>query len=466
MKKTTIAIAGASGFVGEHLINSLLSKNYSIVALSRRGNENNINKNIEWKKCDLFSRKDTYNSLRGCDYAFYLIHSMSKSARLSQGNFSDYDLVLADNFSRAAKLNKIKKVIYLGGIIPEDALVSKHLLSRLEVERTLIASGVDVIPLRAGIILGSQGSSFRIMYNLVKRLPIMICPSWTSTLSNPIAIEDVVDSLNYCLENKELKCKSYDIGGATTLSYLEMMRIIAKKIGRKRFLLNVPFFSPQLSKLWVSTFSGAPKELVYPLIGSLKTHMVTNIHCKLEIKNKKYLGYSESIDKIISEYDNLKKIPSAFESFEKDNSKTVRSIQRLETLYRFNAREVSDLYFKWLHDMFPIIRVSKQEKTININIKGFKKPILVLSFEKDLSSEDFCLFYIKNGFLSEGKGRGRLIFRTIIDGRNTMVEIHEFIPRLPWFIYKYTQALIHLVTMKMFNKYLLRLQRNITYQSY
>lgn len=461
MNNLQVAIAGASGFVGSYLIEAFLSKGCSVVALSRKDRSKENRSNLRWLTCDLFSRKDTENALEGCDIGVYLTHSMIPSARLSQGHFADYDLVLADNFARSAKINDIKQIIYLGGIIPEHYSLSRHLLSRLEVERTLIASGVPVTSLRAGIILGPEGSSFRMMYNLVKRLPVMVCPSWTGTLSNPVSIWEVIDALVYCVGKEVVFHQYFDVGGKTTLSYLEMMRILGEKLQRKRLLLIVPFFSPALSKLWVATVTGAPKDLVYPLIGSLKTHMVPNIHHSLPDKIGSKLTYDESIDRILKETKSLKETPSAFKYTGNDCKRSVRSIQRLETLYRFDAEEVAGLYFEWLQSIFPFLKIRSSHEHVGIYLRGLKKPLISMIKDQASSSKHYSLFYIKEGYLSCGGGRGRLIFRTIIDGRNTMVEIHEFVPRLPWFVYKYTQAIVHLLTMKMFNSYLLRLQRNI-----
>lgn len=461
MGSLQVAIAGASGFVGRYLIDALLSRGHSVVALSRRDRSNENSINIKWMVCDLFSRKEALRALKDCDIAFYLTHSMIPSARLSQGNFADYDLVLADNFARSATKNRVKQIVYLGGIIPDHYSLSRHLFSRLEVEKTLSASGVPLTSLRAGLILGPEGSSFRIMYNLVDRLPMMICPSWTGTLSNPVSVWDMVNALVYVAGNEVTFDKYYDVGGKTTLSYLEMMRILGEKMGRKRLLIILPFFSPELSKLWVSTVTGAPKELVYPLISSLRTHMVPNIHHCLPNNVGGKMSYEESVDRILKETTKLGKTPSAFGYTGENSIKSVRSIQRLETLYRFNAEEVSTLYFSWLQSVFPLIRVSTYSSQVNIYLRGLSSPLISMTKDEASSSKDYNLFYIKGGLLSKEAKRGRLIFRTVIDGRNTTVEIHEFVPRLPWFVYKYSQAIVHMVTMRLFNSHLLRLHRNV-----
>ena len=133
--KKRIVIAGATGFIGRWIIKNFKNE-YDIVALSRKEVSNNQDKNIIWKKVDLYSITSTEKALEDCDVAIYLVHSMQPSSRLNQSKFEDTDLLLADNFSRAAEKNKLKQIIYIGGILPKDKIkISKHLLSRYEVEK-------------------------------------------------------------------------------------------------------------------------------------------------------------------------------------------------------------------------------------------------------------------------------------------------------------------------------------------
>ena len=161
MKK--VLIAGASGFVGHALIEHLLkTDDCEIVALSRSERKSHHPRLI-WKKADLFSLKDITETMAGCEEAFYLVHSMLPSASLSQGTFYDFDLIIADNFVRAAKFHKLKHIIYLGGMIPEFEELSWHLKSRYEVEETFRHSTIKTTALRASLIIGADGSSFSII---------------------------------------------------------------------------------------------------------------------------------------------------------------------------------------------------------------------------------------------------------------------------------------------------------------
>src|SRR5690606_17286329 len=133
-----VAIAGAGGYVGRWFIYHFRHK-YNIIALSRKKVKDNPYPEVTWKQVELYSISSTVEVLKGVDVAIYLVHSMNASTRLNQGSFEDTDLLLADNFSRAAHINKVKQIIYLGGLLPKesDEKLSRHLRSRLEVEETL-----------------------------------------------------------------------------------------------------------------------------------------------------------------------------------------------------------------------------------------------------------------------------------------------------------------------------------------
>ena len=107
--KKTLAVAGATGFIGRWFIETYKHQ-YNIIALSRKKISNQTD-GVEWRMVDLFSISSSVNALQGVDYGLYLVHSMQPSTRLNQGNFEDTDLLLADNFSRAAETCKLKHIV-------------------------------------------------------------------------------------------------------------------------------------------------------------------------------------------------------------------------------------------------------------------------------------------------------------------------------------------------------------------
>lgn len=451
-----IAITGASGFIGNELAAYLIKHtDYNLNLLSRRDKSHQNKDRITWKQCDLFSMLDIENALEGCDIAIYLVHSMLPGAHLTQGTFDDLDLILADNFARACKKKGIKQIIYLSGIIPESVNLSDHLRSRLEVERTLGSYGIPLTTLRAGLILGPGGSSSTMVINLVKNLPIMILPKWTETLSNPVAMKDAIEAIAMCIGNENFYDKVFDLGGPEVLSYRDLIRRVSNLMGKRRFFFSLHFVSQRISKKWVCVITGAPDTLVTPLIYSLSHHMVINPERAFPL-GRELTCINEVLKECIQYQASY--TPHAFSYTGGDEQyKEVRSVQRLETILRSPAERVAKLYMKWLPTIiFPLISVREKESKIYFNLVLFGTPLLIMEFSEDRSSPDRQLFYIRGGLLAYGAGRGRLEFRDVLNSRYTLAAIHEFHPRLPWYVYKYTQALIHLWVMKKFNQHLLR----------
>ncbi|MCK6593837.1 MAG: NAD(P)H-binding protein [Bacteriovoracaceae bacterium] len=455
MKKYTVAIAGASGFVGGEVLKRLSGReDIEIVALSRSERKSEY-PNVRWVQCDLYSLLDVEKALQGVDEAYYLVHSMAPTSSLDQGEFQDYDLILSDNFARAAKYCGVKHIIYLGGIIPQRRDLSMHLRSRFEVEQTLRTYGIPVTALRAGMIVGREGSSFNIMVRLIHRLPLLLCPEWANTKTQPIDVFDVVESLVYCLKNNEILNRSFDIGGPDVLTYQDMLKETAQILGKKRCFLKFPFFSLNLSKFWVSLITGAPSDLVYPLVSSLKHTILVNKDQELKISDQRKIQFKRSLENALRQ-GVIRSSPHAFVlAPEIDQKKEVRSVSRLALPQDKRAEDVAFAYMRWLpRFFFPFLRVKVDGEKCSFFFPFVKEPLLIFERSPARSSVDRQLFYIRGGLLAKEMRRGRFEFREVLGGKYLIAAIHEYRPSLPWMVYRYTQAPLHFFVMKSFNRWL------------
>lgn len=451
-----VAVAGATGFVGKALIEELKSL-HEVIALSRSaGKKKDSADRIEWRACDLFSLLDAERALTGADVAVYLVHSMRPSAHLTQGTFDDFDLIVADNFARAAKKAQVKQIIYLGGMKPyRDEKISKHLQSRGEVETVFRNSGVPATILRAAVILGSEGSSFHIMVRLVDRLPVMVAPSWTATKTQPVALQDIVNAIKYCIGNFETLNHTYDIGGPEAVSYKEMMLKIAEIRNLKRRIVSIPLLTPQISTLWVCLITGAPKSLVKPLIVGLRSTLLVAPERELKIPEYKFMSIEQALNEALKNY-NAKKTPLAFQGIP-SGPNIVRSVQRLSVPKGTTAHDVAQAYLRFLPLLPPkFIKVEIEGNWVNFCWRLPRASLLVLEYMPERSWSNRQLFYVRDGLLARKTNRGRLEFREILDGNTVLAAIHDFEPSLPWYFYRISQALIHLWVMKRFAKYLER----------
>jgi uncharacterized protein YbjT (DUF2867 family) len=467
-----IVIAGATGFVGAAL-GEAIGPTHHLVGLTRDARRSPKNTAYrEFRSCDLYSLLDAEKALVGARVAVYLVHSMMPAARLTQGSFRDMDLICADNFARAAKKAGVEQIVYLGGLIPEGEKLSAHLESRLEVERTLGAHGVPVTTLRAGLILGRGGSSFLMMARLVQRLPVMVSPRWAESATQPIALADVVELLRFVIGNEATYNQTFDVGGPEVLTYRSMMKRTAKVLGVKRRIMPLPIIPRSLSRLWVSVITGAPRELVAPLIESLGHPMVARDHALMDRAGMTATPFDEAVRDALAAPPRdtpvpaspRESVPVAYQAAPERSSgrrSDVRSVQRLPLPPGHDAEWVANEYMRWLPEGFrPFVRVEVDGHTCRFYSLGLSKPLLVLELAPLRSGKDRQLFYITKGLLASGRGRGRLEFREVLDRRYVIAAIHEFEPTLPWYIYTSSQAYAHLWVMWRFRRHLARIAAN------
>lgn len=266
-----ILLTGATGYIGGRLLRRLEEGGRAVRCLARDPNTlTPIGPNTEVVEGDCLDESSLDRALAGVKSAYYLVHSMG-----GRSDFADADRRAADNFGRAAAGAGVRRIIYLGGLTGDTHALSTHLKSRVETGNVLRASGVPVIELRASIVIGAGSLSFQMIQALVERLPVMICPRWVATLTQPIAIADVLAYLEAALDLPENgESPIVEIGGPEVVSYGQMMREYARLRGLRRLLLPVPLLTPHLSGLWLALVTPAQARVGRALVEGLKNSTV------------------------------------------------------------------------------------------------------------------------------------------------------------------------------------------------
>ena len=264
-------VTGATGYVGGRLVPRLLEAGYRVRVMVRhpeRLRDLPWFNEVEVAVADAGDTEAVASAMQDVDVAYYLLHSLQLGAALETE-----ERRLARNFANAARINKVGRIVSLGGLAPHIPLakMSPHMRSRVEVGDTLRASGVPVAELRAAVIIGSGSASFEMLRYLTERLPAMITPRWVRTKTQPIAVRDV---LRYLLGAAELPPevnRPFDIGGPDVISYERMMhRYAAVAVLPKRIILPINLLSPGLSSHWVGLVTPVPRRLARPLVQSLR----------------------------------------------------------------------------------------------------------------------------------------------------------------------------------------------------
>jgi uncharacterized protein YbjT (DUF2867 family) len=226
---------------------------------------------LEVAQADVLDYESLLKAAQGCWAAFYLVHSMNPRHM----DFAQADSNAARNMAKASAGAGLGRIIYLGGLGEGGGSLSKHLKSRGEVAKIFQGGTVPTTYLRAAMILGSGSASFEILRYLVEHLPIMTTPRWVRNPVQPIAIRNVINYLQGCLEHDETAGRTFDIGGPDVLTYQSLMEIYAQEAGlSKRWIIPVPVLTPRLSSYWIHLVTPVPSYIARPLAEGLRNPVV------------------------------------------------------------------------------------------------------------------------------------------------------------------------------------------------
>lgn len=293
-----VLLTGASGYVGGRLIPLLERQPVVLRCLARNPDKLRplVGPSTEVVRGDVLDAPSLDEALHGVHTAYYLVHLMSNST-----DFEKEDKQAASNFAEAAKKAGVRRIIYLGGLGDDaDPSLSPHLRSRHDVGKILRASGVETVEFRAGMIVGAGSLSYQLMKSLTDRLPVLICPRWLTTATQPIAVDDV---LAYLLAARELRAgdsRIFEIGGTEVVTYADLIREYARQKGLRRWLIFVPVLTPYLSGLWLALVTPAAYEVGRHLIEGLKNPTVVRDKKAMDVFSVRPMGAKEAIRKAIA----------------------------------------------------------------------------------------------------------------------------------------------------------------------
>lgn len=293
-----ILLTGATGYVGSRVLKQLEQAGHPIRCLARRpeGLRKIIGASTEVVEGDVLDQNSIKDALSGIGTAYYLVHLMGASS-----DFEVQDRLAAENFAAAAREANVERIVYLGGLGEDaDPKLSPHLRSRHEVGQILRDSGIETIEFRASVVIGAGSLSFELIRSLTDRLPVMICPKWLATPTQPIAVDDAIAYLSAALTMPSQKSRIYEIGSPDVVTYGDLIREYARQRKLNRWLISVPVLTPYLSSLWLGLVTPTNAAVGRHLIEGLKNFTIVRDHSARDHFDIQPVGIAEAIRRALA----------------------------------------------------------------------------------------------------------------------------------------------------------------------
>ncbi len=447
-----VALAGTSSFIGAALCEAL-DPGFDLRILTRSMARAAPREGIEVRPCDHFSRKELEAALEGVDFAVYLVHNRDPSARLDQAQSRDMDLLVADNFAWAAARNGVKQILCRTPLVVQPERTAAR--NAGELVQVLASHRVPLTVLRTALVLGAGGEWPGLLVRMVRRLPLIPLPRFAEAELRPLPLEALLVAFRYCIGRPDTFGEAYDIFGPEPISFRRMLEETGKLLERKPRFVRWP-------DLPEARFKDLLKLLRPSLRRDFLDYLVDMMASGAGRPNPVQARVAEAWTPLARTLEDslrgaLQGSSRAARRRDDDairQAARVRSIQRLRLPEGRNAEWVAERYFLWLGLLMRTLvrteRAADGSWTVRLRPGGFV--LLRLDFKPSHSTPARRMYFITAGVLARALGgrTARLEFRDLLDGRFSMVAIHDFDPALPWVFYRFTQAVIHGLVMKGF----------------
>jgi uncharacterized protein YbjT (DUF2867 family) len=299
-----ILVTGITGYVGSRLTPRLLRDHHRVRGFTR--DPGRVELGIPVATGDAVTGAGLDHALRDIEVAYFLIHSMEPS---SNGAFDVRERAAAENFARAALQAGVRRIIYLGGLVPSTGPASLHLASRLEVEHRLLDAVPDSVAFRASIVIGARSRSFRFLVHLVERLPVLAVPAWNSHMTQPIDERDVIELLARAATSDRVGGESLDIGGPDTVTYGELIDRIRHHmfVSRPTISFKRLTLTPIASRV-SAVIAGEDHALVGPLMESLGADLLPRDDRAVKLLGVRLHSLDAAIERALREWESAERL--------------------------------------------------------------------------------------------------------------------------------------------------------------
>lgn len=289
----TVAVIGASGFVGGRLVPELMRRGHDVAALTRHPAK--YGGPAAARYADLDDRESLVEALSGARAVYLLAHSLGTSS------FAEREARQAEALRDAAAEAGLDLIVFLGGLGKDGDDLSPHLRSRRHVEEILRGGSVQVTAVRSGIILGAGSAAWEMLRQLVEVLPITVSDPRAGTLTQPIAVGDAIAYLADVLDHDSCWGLTLEIGGAEVLAYRDMPERFAALTRRTRLRIRVPWLPDSVAAAGVELLTDVDGSTAQDLLGSMSTEAVVTDPRVLDLLPRTVLGFDDAARSALAE---------------------------------------------------------------------------------------------------------------------------------------------------------------------
>jgi NADH dehydrogenase len=259
-KNTLITVFGGAGHLGRFTVRALAGAGYRLRVGVRKPNlagylttMGNVGQ-IQLYKADVRNEAAVRAALRGARGAVNLAGALHPRGQ----GFDDVHVTGAANVAALAQAEGVETLVHVSAIGADVKAESDYARSKGEGERAVRAAFAQATILRPSAIFGPEDKFFNQFAALARYTPALPLPGGGHTKLQPVFAGDVAAAIETCLEDRATRGQTYELGGPRVYTFREIMELILRETGRKRWLVPVPYPLMMLKATFLGLVPGSP----------------------------------------------------------------------------------------------------------------------------------------------------------------------------------------------------------------
>lgn len=234
-----IFIAGATGFVGTHLINALLTDGYKLRCLARSDKAQQFlkMKGIEVSSGDITMPQTIKGALKEIDFVIHLVGIIEER---TGATFQKIHVKGTMNLVEEARKARVKHFFYQSALGADRNSKSEYQRTKAEAEDIVRSSGIPYTIFRPSLIVGKGDGFTKKLMDIIKLSPVVPVPGDGKTKFQPVSISDWIKCILMVIKSPEKYNGMFEICGPQHLTYNEILKTLVNVMKVRRKFLHIP----------------------------------------------------------------------------------------------------------------------------------------------------------------------------------------------------------------------------------
>ena len=234
-----VTIFGGTGFLGSEVARAVSAEGFDARVATRHAPRESLEAGglVTRVVADVNDEESVQRAVEG---AFAVVNAVSLYVEKGGVTFEDVHVDGARRVARCAREGGAEILVHVSGVGSDTASESDFVRARARGEHAVREAFGNAVVARPCVMFGRNGS-FLAAVETATRFPVVPLFGRGETRLQPAFVQDVGAAVAKVIAEPELREAVFELGGADTLTYREVVEAVMAHLGRHRLLVPLPF---------------------------------------------------------------------------------------------------------------------------------------------------------------------------------------------------------------------------------